>query len=231
MYRWSFLAPALSVVPLDRSSQRPSVGTGARASQRSRPGDPGSGRAAFGESRRARAEPRRRLPLTSRRPRRQQPAVPAPQAAPRSPAAATAGTLPPAARRPLVRFIELTFPTQGDQSVIDPQTYVYYIQTQVSRPSAGVWVPYNEKTEQSLLEDFKRLWGTNFLDNLSIDVVDDTYANGVVGKRIIFKMEERQRVKIVDYLGTKKIEQSKIDEKLKEEGVTHPPRLVRRPGH
>jgi|KBSMisStaDraftv2_1062788.scaffolds.fasta_scaffold20760_2 outer membrane protein insertion porin family len=149
-----------------------------------------------------------------------QPAVPEPQAAAPQPGPATVGTLPPASSPPLVRFIELTFPTQGNQSVIDPQTYVYYIQTQISRPSAGVWIPYNEKTEQSLLEDFKRLWGTNFLDNLSIEVVDDNWPNGVVGRRIIFKMEERQRVKIVDYLGTKKIEQSKIDEKLKEDGVT-----------
>ena len=81
-------------------------------------------------------------------------------------------------------------------------------------------MPYNEKTEQSLLEDFKRLWATNFLDDLSIEVVDDPYPNGVIGKRIIFKMEERQRVKIVDYVGSKKVEQSKIDEKLKEESVT-----------
>jgi len=129
------------------------------------------------------------------------------------------GTQPPTNSPPLVRFVELTFPTQGNQSVIDPNTYVYYIQTQISRPSAGVWVPYTEKTELSLVEDFKRLWATNFLDNLSIEVVDDNWPNGVVGKRIIFKMEERQRVKIVDYTGTKKVEQSKIDDKLKEEGV------------
>jgi outer membrane protein insertion porin family len=118
-----------------------------------------------------------------------------------------------------VRFIQLAFPTQGDQSVIDARTYLYYIQTQVSRPSDGVWVPYDEKTEAGLREDFKRLWATNFLDDLSIEVVDDNYANGVVGKRIIYKMEERQRVKIVDYTGSKKLDQSKIEEKLKEENI------------
>src|SRR6478735_4598328 len=63
-----------------------------------------------------------------------QPAVPEPQAAAPQPGPATVGTLPPASSPPLVRFIELTFPTQGNQSVIDPQTYVYYIQTQISRP-------------------------------------------------------------------------------------------------
>jgi outer membrane protein insertion porin family len=133
--------------------------------------------------------------------------------------APSAPRLPPAGSPPLVRFIQLAFPTQGDQSVIDARTYLYYIQTQVSRPSDGVWVPYDEKTEAGLREDFKRLWATNFLDDLSIEVVDDNYANGVVGKRIIYKMEERQRVKIVDYSGSKKLDQSKIEEKLKEENI------------
>jgi outer membrane protein insertion porin family len=124
--------------------------------------------------------------------------------------------LPPADSPPLVRFIQLMFPTQGDVSVIEPQTYLYYIQTQPSRPSDGVWVPFDEDT---VLEDFKRLWGTNFLDNLWVEVKDAPYDNGVVGKHIIFNMEERRRVKIVDYVGTKKVDQSKIEEKLKEENI------------
>ena len=154
----------------------------------------------------------------------QQPAPSAPvEPAPEPSAAPAAGQpsakLPPAGSPPLVRFIQLSFPTQGDVSVIEPQTYLYYIQAQVSRPSDGVWVPYDEKTEKILVDDFQRLWGTNFLEDLSIEVVDDPYPNGVVGKRIIYKMEERQRVKIVDYEGSKKVEQSKIDDKLKEESL------------
>ncbi len=65
-------------------------------------------------------------------------------------------------------------------------------------------------------EDFRRLWSTNFLDNLWVEVKDYRFANGVIGKMIIYNMEERQRVKIVDYIGSKKIETSKIEEKLKE---------------
>jgi outer membrane protein insertion porin family len=137
-----------------------------------------------------------------------------------APAQATpAPRLPPAGSPPLIRFIELQFPAQGNQSVIDARTYLYYIQTQVSRPSDGVWVPYEDKTEASLKEDFKRLWATNFLDDLSIEVFDDPYPNGVMGKRIVYKMEERERVKIVDYAGSKKLDQSKIEEKLKEENI------------
>ncbi|MBI4476967.1 MAG: hypothetical protein HY654_07320, partial [Acidobacteria bacterium] len=50
----------------------------------------------------------------------------------------------------------------------------------------------------------------------SIDVKDVPYENGVIGKHITFLMEERQRVKIVDYEGSKKLDLSKIDEALKE---------------
>ncbi len=63
------------------------------------------------------------------------------------------------------------------------------------------------------------LWGTKFLDNLSIEVTDYPFSNGVIGKLIAYNMEERQRVKIVDYVGAKHLERSKIDDKLKEENA------------
>ena len=134
-------------------------------------------------------------------------AAPAPQSAP---------VLPPAGSPPLVRFIELAFPAQGNVSGIEPETYLYYIQTKVSSPSAGRWEPYNEQT---VLEDFHRLWNTNFLDDLKIDVKDAPYENGVMGKHITYIMEERERIKIVDYQGTKAIQQSKIDETLRDKGI------------
>ena len=92
---------------------------------------------------------------------------PAQAGAAQAPGAPRPTRLPPVGSPPLVRFIQLEFPTQGDVSVIDAQTYLYYIQTSASRPTDGVWVPYKEET---VLEDFKRLWATNFLDNLWIDV-------------------------------------------------------------
>src|SRR5207237_4220624 len=97
-------------------------------------------------------------------------------------------------------------------------TYLYYIQLKdkLSKPSQNVWVAYDDAIEKIILDDFKRLMATNFLDNLWIDVRDYTFSNGVVGKIVTYNMEERQRVKIVDYVGSKKIETTKIDEKLKE---------------
>ena len=125
--------------------------------------------------------------------------------------------LPPPESPSLVRTVEIAFPTQGNVSAIDPATYLYYIKTSPSRPSAGFWAPYDSAT---VIDDFKRLWGTGFLDNMWVEVKDVPYANGVEGKHIIFNLEERQRVKIVDYVGSKALEQSKIEEKLRDENVT-----------
>jgi outer membrane protein insertion porin family len=136
--------------------------------------------------------------------------------APSAPQVQAAPKLPPPDSPPLLRSIELRFPTQGNVSVVDPSTYLFYIETRPSRPSDGVWTPFDEKP---ILDDFKRLWATTFLDNIWIEVSDAPYDNGVVGKRVVFNLEERQRVKIVDYVGSKKLEQSKIEEKLRDENI------------
>lgn len=127
--------------------------------------------------------------------------------------------LPPPGSGPIYRTLQLMF-EPVDQSLIEPQTYLYYIQTQPSRPSDGVWIPFNEETEKGLLEDFRRLWATNFLDNLWVEVKDSPYDNGVMGKHVIFHLEERPRIKIVDYTGTAKVDRAKVDEKMREKGIS-----------
>jgi outer membrane protein insertion porin family len=128
--------------------------------------------------------------------------------------------LPPAGSGPVIYSIGPCFSRQGGSSAVEPQTYLYYIGTKPSLPSQNSWVPYDEKAEQQLVEDFRRLWATNFLDDLKIEVTDYVFSNGVVGKLVTYDMEERQRIKIVDYTGSKQLESTKIDEKLKEENVT-----------
>ena len=152
----------------------------------------------------------------------QQPAAPAP-AAPQLPSVTVCGqqappprAIPPDGSVPIVLFIAPCFEAQGGTSLIEPQTYLFYIQLKQSRPSEGVWMPYDGAAETTIREDFKRLLNTNFLDNLSIETKDYTFPNGVVGKIVLYNMEERQRVKIVEYVGSKEIQSTKIDEKLKE---------------
>jgi outer membrane protein insertion porin family len=131
-------------------------------------------------------------------------------------------TLPAADSPPVMYSLMPCFQKQGGSSVIEPNTYLYYIElkSRLSRPSAKEWVRYDESLEEVILGDFKRLWATNFLDDLAIDVRDVRFSNGVVGKVVVYDMEERERVKIVDYEGLEKIDQSKIDEQLKEKGIT-----------
>ena len=135
--------------------------------------------------------------------------------------------LPPANSAPVVWQIVPCFEKQGTPenpggvTLIDPQTYLYYMQIQQkrSRPSEGVWVTYDDSVERLMREDFTRLYNTNFLDNISIETQDYQFSNGVIGKILLYNMEERQRVKIVTYQHSKKFEDAKIDEKLKEQGA------------
>jgi outer membrane protein insertion porin family len=123
--------------------------------------------------------------------------------------------LPPADSGPVIFQIVPCFAAQDNVNLVDIQTYLYYIQLKSSTPSQGVWIPYNDAAEKAILDDFKRLWGTGFLDNLSIETQDYTFENGVVGKLVVYNIEERQRVKNVDYIGSKKLERAKIEEELK----------------
>ena len=151
--------------------------------------------------------------------------LPTPAAAPASrPSAASRCRRRRACRRPARRRSSTRsrpcFEKQGGISSVEPQTYLYYIQTRPSLPSQNQWVPTTPPPRSGCASDFRSLWATNFLDDLSIEVIDYAFSNGVIGKLIKYDIEERQRIKIVDYTGSKQLESTKIDEKLKEESVT-----------
>ncbi|MCR4373536.1 MAG: outer membrane protein assembly factor BamA, partial [Acidobacteria bacterium] len=124
-----------------------------------------------------------------------------------------AQAMPPAGTGPVLRGIELRFVPENTFSVVPQETYLYYIRTRPSSPSTNTWVPYNEA---DILADFDRLWTTPFLDDLRIEVIDRPYPNGVMGKHVIFIIEERRRVKIVDYPGSKEVPVADIEKKLSE---------------
>ena len=129
--------------------------------------------------------------------------------------------LPPDGSPPVVYLIWPCFEKQGGSPYIEAFTYLYHIEmdSRVSQPGSDKWVPWDDSMEQVLLDDFKRLWATNFLDDLSVEVLDYRFENGVIGKIILYDMEERERVKIVDYDGNAKVDQNKIEERLREKGI------------
>ncbi len=126
---------------------------------------------------------------------------------------------PPANSGPVVYLLVPCFEAQGNITLVDAETYLYYMRSPTSRPSQGVWVPWNEDAEKAVREDFLRLWGTGFLDDLKIDASDYTFANGVIGKIVTYNIEERERVKIIDYAGSKKVQSTQIDERLRTASV------------
>ena len=127
--------------------------------------------------------------------------------------------LPPADSPPLVQNIELRFPAQGNVSSVDGNTYLYYMELKNHTSSSiqNKWVPYDETIEQIAVGDHARLWDTGFLTDLWIEVVDDQgWPNGVEGKRIVFNLEERERVRIVTFEGSEKLDRGDIETALTE---------------
>jgi len=99
--------------------------------------------------------------------------------------------LPPAGSGPVVYLISPCFERQGGRPRIDPVTYLHDIQLKPSRPSVGNWVAYDAATEQVILQDFERLRKNHQLADLTIDIRDYTFSNGVVGKLVTYDMIER----------------------------------------
>jgi outer membrane protein insertion porin family len=135
--------------------------------------------------------------------------------------------LPPAGSPPFFWIFQMCFPTQGNSPNLEVETYQYYIKLpqRISTPSQNIFRPWNEEAEEVALQDFRTLmFDTSFLDDMTIEVTDHVFENGVVGKMVAYKMEERERVKIVDYQdGDGKsisiVKRSDIDEKLRERNI------------
>jgi hypothetical protein len=79
-----------------------------------------------------------------------------------------------------------------NETVVEGQTYDYYIKSNRTDSTKRVFAPYDEA---SIKADFWSLWRTGFLDNLWIEVIDEPYANGVEGKHVIFHIEDARASK------------------------------------
>jgi outer membrane protein insertion porin family len=117
-----------------------------------------------------------------------------------------------------------------NELIVPGETYDYHIKTPRTNSANKIFAPYSES---SLIADFNALFRTGFLDNLWIEVIDEPYPNGVKAKHVVFHLEERSRVKAVDYIPKNpkdklKVEVSKIESTLKERNYRGPARLVRR---
>jgi outer membrane protein insertion porin family len=129
--------------------------------------------------------------------------------------------LPPAGSPPFLWILEPCFNRQGGSPNVEPETYLYYIRLKdfVSQPSQRIFHTWDAKAEETALADFKTLMqNTNFLEDMRVEVTEHTFPNGVVGVIVTYDMEERQRVRVVDYKG-EGVDRAKIDEQLRERGI------------
>jgi outer membrane protein insertion porin family len=129
-------------------------------------------------------------------------------------------TAPAPGGSPAIVALLLCFDTQGGSSSIDPATYLYYVRLRPSEASLGVWRAFDEEAERTARDDFGRLWATGFLDDLAIETVPYPFANGAQGVVVVYRMHERQRVKLVEYEGLESVGQSAVLDALKDKGIT-----------
>ena len=97
---------------------------------------------------------------------------------------------------PIVERIDIS-----NNQFLQKETFLFYISTK----------PGDRYDERRLKEDFRRLWDTGFVDDLFIDVRDSPAG----GKIVTFRVNERKRIQIVDYRGTKTLTTSSIEDELK----------------
>ena len=83
---------------------------------------------------------------------------------------------------------------------LDKETFLFYISTK----------PGDRYDERRLKDDFRRVWDTGFVEDLLLDVRD-----GAKGKIVTFVVDERRRIQIVDYRGSKALTTTTIEEELK----------------
>lgn len=103
-------------------------------------------------------------------------------------------SVPPAGSGPVVYFISPCFERQGGRPRFSAGTYLQDIHLKPSRPSTGEWIPYDAAAEQMILQDFERLSTdpARPLADLTIEIRDYTFSNGVIGKLVIYDMIDRR---------------------------------------
>ena len=78
---------------------------------------------------------------------------------------------------PVIFQIVPCFDRQGNVSMVEPETYLHYIQTAVEPAvTKRVGAVRRRRRVESIRQDFRRLWATGFLDDLTIEAIDYPFA-------------------------------------------------------
>src|SRR5262245_66677600 len=77
--------------------------------------------------------------------------------------------LPPANSGPVVYLIVPCCAKQAGSPVLEPETYLYYIQLRPRLPSKNMWVPWDDAHAQVAKHVFKRVPSPDLLDDVSVE--------------------------------------------------------------
>jgi hypothetical protein len=97
--------------------------------------------------------------------------------------------LPPRNSGPVIYLMAPCFGRQVARMA--PTVFLQDVRLLPSQPSAGLWVPYDSAAEKTIFEDFQRLWANQKLADLSVEIRDYRFSNGVIGKLITYNITER----------------------------------------
>jgi outer membrane protein insertion porin family len=97
---------------------------------------------------------------------------------------------------PIVERVEIL-----NNRYLQTETLLYYVSTK----------PGDRYDPERLRKDFRRLWDTGFLDDLTVEALQ-----GPQGIIVRFRVAERRRIQLVDYRGSKELQRSDIEDLLKE---------------
>ncbi|MGD8897923.1 MAG: POTRA domain-containing protein, partial [Acidobacteriota bacterium] len=97
---------------------------------------------------------------------------------------------------PIVERVEIL-----NNRYLQTETLLYYVSTK----------PGDRYDPERLRKDFRRLWDTGFLDDLTVEALQ-----GPQGIIVRFRVAERRRIQLVNYRGSKELQTSDIEDLLKE---------------
>lgn len=132
----------------------------------------------------------------------------------------TPASAPQPGAPPAIVALLLCFDRQGGVSSVDPATYLHYVQLKPSEASRNLWREFDDDAVLVAKDDFARLWATGFLADLEIETVPYTFTNGAAGVVVVYRLEERPRVKLVEFDGLEGLSQSDVLEAMKAKGLT-----------
>jgi hypothetical protein len=124
------------------------------------------------------------------------------------------------------------FDRQGNTSTVENETYLYWIKLPVSAPSQASSSP-TTRLPRTQCGPTSRRSGTQVLEDLSIEVTDHTFENGVCGKMVVYRWRNASASSSSITATTKGdsisiIKRSDIDDKLRERNIEVRPILPRR---